>query len=123
MLPRGDRMWQEICLRPARKGGACTRKIVYCQGFWSALPWQLRTTALSRIAPSTWELGNASACLSFVALYSLAMAAGLWVADRYHLFSVFARFLAFVLHPHIGVAGCLIFRLKYIRQLAGLFDA
>ena len=29
MLPRGDRMWQEICLRPARKGGVCTRKVIF----------------------------------------------------------------------------------------------
>ena len=51
---------------------------------------------MSRIAPSTWELSGASACLSFVALCLLAMAASFWVADRYQVFGVFARFLPFL---------------------------
>ena len=75
---------------------------------------------MSRIAPSTWELSGASACLSFVALCLLAMAASFWVADRYQVFGVFARFLPFLTHPHIGVASCVLFRLTEASKLADM---
>ena len=78
---------------------------------------------MSCIAPSTWELSGASACLSFVALCLLAMAASFWVADRYQVFGVFARFLPFLTHPHIGVASCVLFRPTEASKLAAMFDA
>ena len=77
---------------------------------------------MSRIAPSTWALRVASACLSFAALCLLAMAASLWVADRYQVFGVFAHFLPSVLHPHIGVTGCMLFHLSEASKLAGMSD-
>ena len=78
---------------------------------------------MSCIAPSTWELSGASACLSFVALCLLAMAASFWVADRYQVFGAFVRFLPFLTHPHIGVASCMLFCLTEASKLAAMFDA
>ena len=48
------------------------------------------------------------------------MAASFWVADCYEVFGIFACFLPFLTHPHIGVASCVLFRLTEASKLADM---